>query len=165
MGIKKRRIARWFFKNARKVISKNRTKICTFFVKIGWLLTFLLRIFENFFNGFEISMKFCHQRVCVLHFLAKSQINCTLMHTKRAFPSNKFGIVIFCPISEYLITVCLMFIKTYSIHCTGTVFQGNIILDVNCETVTLKGRFHELQFYFGGQTRISRHVIDGTRFS
>ncbi len=44
-------------------MSKNVTEICTFplllmFVKLVLLITFLVH-FLNFFNGFEISMKFC----------------------------------------------------------------------------------------------------------
>ncbi len=36
------------------------------FVKLALLITFLCAFFKNFFNGFEISMKFCvHQRVCL----------------------------------------------------------------------------------------------------
>jgi hypothetical protein len=47
----------------KKVISKNLTKIGTFplllmFVKLVLPITFFGAFFQNFFNGFEISMKF-----------------------------------------------------------------------------------------------------------
>ncbi len=48
----------------KKVISKNVTEICTFslllmFVNLVLLITFFGAFFQNFFNGFEISVKFC----------------------------------------------------------------------------------------------------------
>jgi hypothetical protein len=48
----------------KKVISKNVTEISTFslflmFVKLVLLITFQGAFFNNFFNGFEISVKFC----------------------------------------------------------------------------------------------------------
>jgi hypothetical protein len=48
----------------KKVMSKNVTEKCTFslllmFVKLVLLITFFGAFVNNFFNGFEISVKFC----------------------------------------------------------------------------------------------------------
>ncbi len=64
------------------------------------------------------------------------------------------------PFAEYS-----KYVKCCTVHFTVHIVLGNIILDVNCDTVTLKGRLHELLFYLGGQIRISRLGINGTRFS
>ncbi len=106
-----------------------------------------------------------------LNFLEKNQIRCTLMHTERTFLSyNLHKVYVWClknwssklviPIAEYS-----NYVKCCTVHCTVHIVLGNIILDVNCETVTLKGRLHELLFYLGGQIRISRLGIAGTRFN
>ncbi len=53
------------WKNAhKKVITKNVTEICTFFTfihvrKICFAYNFFGAFFNNFFNGFEINVKFC----------------------------------------------------------------------------------------------------------
>jgi hypothetical protein len=67
MGIKKRRISRWFrirwkrFEkmHQKKVISKNVTEKSPFSLFTHVRQTFLVLFFYNFFNGFEISVKFC----------------------------------------------------------------------------------------------------------
>ncbi len=72
MGIKKRRISRWFrigwkrFEKMHQKMSLSKTwrkyalfSLLLMFVKLILHITFFGAFFNNFFNGFEISMKFC----------------------------------------------------------------------------------------------------------
>jgi hypothetical protein len=147
MGIKKRRISRWFricwkrFEkmHQKKLLAKTWQKYALFslllmFVKLVLLITFFCVFFNNSFNGFEISVfwhllwffikkfkyiiivlfsnfeakraknssknqktylvnvsrfQFCtHQRVCILHFIKKNQIRCTLLSMAALFYST-----------------------------------------------------------------------------
>ncbi len=83
MGVKKRRISRWFRirwksfekRHHKKFIGKNVTEKALFFhfllifVKFFLLIIFVGAFLYNFFNGFEISGKFCVFRYLFWFFL------------------------------------------------------------------------------------------------